>query len=132
MSPIIPDLRYETRVMSNAGKSPTVRNLLEVNKAVEKMQKDNLNIRFCGIESLDEIKVVTYSDATYASLEDGSSQGGYIVGIQGKLGLIPISWQSRKLRRVTQSPLASETLVQCEGANAAYLICNTLKEIFPK
>ena len=63
-----PDLSYETCVMSNAGKSPTVRKLLEANKAVAKLQKDNLSIRFCGVESLDEIKVVTYSDATYASL----------------------------------------------------------------
>ena len=125
-----PDLSYESCVMSNSGKNPTVRKLLEANKAVGKLKKDNLSIKFCKVESLDEIKVVTYSDATYASLGDGSSQGGYIAGIKGKLGVIPISWQSRKLRRVTQSPLAS--VAQCEGADAAYLICNTLKEIFPK
>ena len=36
------------------------------------------------------------------------------------------------MRRITQSPLASETLAQCEGADAAYLVSNTLKEIFPE
>ena len=35
-----PDLSYETCVMSNVGKSPTVRKLLEANKAVAKLQKD--------------------------------------------------------------------------------------------
>ena len=72
-----------------------------------------------------------YTDATHASLEDGSSQGAYIVLIKGTKGLIPISWQSKKLNRITKSPLASEASGVCEGADAAYLIAATLKEVYP-
>ena len=44
--------------------------------------------------------------------------------------VIPMCWQSKKLDRVTKSPLASETMALGEGADACYLLSMTLKEIF--
>ena len=42
----------------------------------------------------------------------------------------PISWQSKKLNRVTKSPLASETLALNEGADAGFLVAALIQEIF--
>ena len=72
-------------------------------------------------------------DATYASLCDGSSQGAFIVLVLGADGLIaPILWQSKKLERVTKSPLASEASAVGEAADAALfvssMLCDILKE----
>ena len=76
-------------------------------------------------------KILAYSDATYASLEDGSSQGGQILLIQGEDNVVaPISWQSKKLERVTKSPLASETLALGEAADAGFFVSSLVKEIF--
>ena len=127
-----PDMSFESCVMSNPGKEPTVKKLIEANKAVSKIKSKNLGVKFGEIASLQEIDVICHADASHASLPDGSSQGGYLVAIQGKKGLIPISWQSKKLTRVTKSPIASEASAQCDGADAAYLISHLLKEIFPK
>ena len=127
-----PDMSFESCVMSNAGKEPTVKKLIEANKAVSKIKSKNLGVKFGEIASLREIDVICHADATHASLPDGSSQGGHIVAIKGKKGLIPISWQSKKLARVTKSPIASEAAAQCDGADASYLISHLLKEIFPK
>ena len=90
-----------------------------------------MSVKFCGIADTKNIELVCYADATHASLEDGSSQGAYIVAAKGKLGLIPLSWQSKKLHRITKSPLASEASAICEGADAAFLVASTMKEVFP-
>ena len=51
--------------------------------------------------------------------------------IKGQNGeMVPISWKSKKLHRVTKSPLASETSALGEGADAGYLISSMVKEIF--
>ena len=77
------------------------------------------------------LKILAYSDATYASLEDGSSQGGQILFIQGDDNKVaPISWQSKKLDRVTKSPLASETLALGEAADAGFFIASLIQEIY--
>ena len=54
-----------------------------------------------------------------------------MVFVQGENGKVaPISWQSKKLARVTKTPLASETLALCEGADAAFLVASQLTEMF--
>ena len=79
----------------------------------------------------EDLRIVAYSDATYASLEDGSYQGVLIVFIQGKDNMIvSIIWQSKKLYKVTKSPLASETLALGEAADAGLLVSLLLQEIY--
>ena len=82
---------------------------------------------FLGME---EVTVICFSDATHASLPSGASQGAYIVFLRGRNGkVVPISWQSKKLSRITKSPLASETLALSEVADAGFLIASLMKEI---
>lgn len=126
-----PDLSFETCVMSNTGKHPSVKMIHEANKAVSKLKNQNLSLHFPNLGDPRNLKVLAYSDATYASLEDGSSQGGLIIFVQGENKKIaPISWQSKKLDRVTKSPLASETLALSEAADAGFLVSSLLQEIF--
>ena len=69
------------------------------------------------------MQVKAFSDATYAGLDDGSSQGGHIIFIEGmNKASTPISWQSKKMNRATKSPLAYETLTLAEAADAARLV----------
>ena len=51
-----------------------------------------------------------------------------LLGENGKVA--PISWQSRKLTRVTKSPLASETLALSEAADSGFLIASMVQEMF--
>ena len=95
-------MSFEACVMSNAGKSSKIKNVLEANKAVAKMKRKDLTLKYCGIEEAKDIELICYADATHASLEDGSSQGAYIVAAKGTKGLIPLSWQSKKLHRITK------------------------------
>ena len=78
----------------------------------------------------EDIKVVAYSDATYASLPSGASQGGFIIFLSGNGSITPIMWQSKKLNRVTKSPLASETMELAEAADGGFLIASMVQEVF--
>ena len=126
-----PDVSFETCVMSNMGKHPTVKKLHEANKALTKLKSRVVHMKFPHLGKLNELKVISYSDATYASLADGSSQGGVITFVTGGNGKVaPICWKSKKLSRVTKSPLASETLALSEGADMGFLVASMLQEIF--
>ena len=119
-----PDMCYETCVMSNAGKQSPKKLLSDANKAVKKLKSNSVKVKFPYLGRPEKLKIVVFSDATYGSLSDGASQGAYLVFIQGENGKVaPISWQSKKLSRVTKSPLASETSALCDGAEAAVFDC---------
>ena len=126
-----PDLSFETCVMSNAGKESPKKLLFDANKAVKKLKSNSVKVKFPCLGRPEKLKVVVFSDATYGSLVDGASQGANLVFVQGENGKVaPISWQSKKLNRVTKSPLASETLALCDGADAGYLVASHLTELF--
>ena len=68
---------------------------------------------------------------TYASLEDGSSQGGFIIFVCDMTNrLAPICWLSKNLDKVTKSTLASETFSFSEATEAGVLIATMLQETF--
>ena len=126
-----PEMMYDACKVSNVGKHPKVNNLVEANLALQKLKSKKGHIKFYNLGNPNQLKVVCYSDATYASLPDGSSQGGFIVFVQGSNGQIsPLCWSSKKLDRVTRSPLASEAVALNEAADAAFLISAMIQEVF--
>ena len=73
---------------------------------------------------------MVYGDASHANLPNGSSQGAYIVFIVGGGKMCPIVWKSKKLDRVTKSPLASETMAVAEAADAGFYVKAAIDEIW--
>ena len=126
-----PDMAFETCVMSNQGKNPTVKKIIEANKAVKKLKNtNNICIKFPSLGNPANISILAYGDGTHASLADGSSQGGFMVFLYDDHNVAPVIWQSKKLDRVTKSPLASETMALGETADAGLMIANLVQEIY--
>jgi len=95
----------------------------EANKAIRKIKNSNqVKIKIPKVGRLQNVEVIVHGDASHASLVDGSSQGAFIVFIKGNGKMAPILWSSKKLRRVTKSPLASEVLAIGEASDAGILI----------
>ena len=125
-----PDVAFEGCQVGNYGKHPTVRNILEANKAIRKLQSRQLSISFPDLGKAEDLRILCYSDATHASLPNGASQGAYIVFLLGRNNMVaPITWQSKKISRVTKSPLASETLSLSEVADAGFMIASMVQKI---
>lgn len=125
-----PDVAFDSCQISNYGKHPTVQNLKEINKAIRKIKSKEVKITLTRVENIRTCEIICFTDATHASLKDGSSQGAFVIFLKCGDRIIPICWQSKKLQRVTKSPIASETLALGEGADASFLLASILKDIF--
>ena len=126
-----PDVAYEACQIANTGKTPTVKMILEANRAVSKMKKKDVSLIFKKLGNPEDLAVEVYSDATHASLNDGSSQGAFVIFLKGRDGkTVPMSWRSKRIPRVTKSPLASEASALGDAADAGYLIASMTKEVF--
>ncbi len=88
---------------------------------------------FPDLHKLEDIELIVFTDASYANLPDRvSSAGGYVVFLRGSNGSCsPISWSSKKIKRVVKSSLAAESLSLVEGIDAALYLRSILQEIIP-
>ena len=130
-SQIRPDFGFEICIMSNVGKHATVKDVDEANKALRKLLSKTVHLKFPNLGNPSKAQTIAYFDATYASLPDGSSQDALIVFLQGENGCVAsISWQSKKLNRVTKSPLVSEALALSEAADAGFLMASIWQDVF--
>ena len=112
-----PHLAASVSLAQAASSSATVAELLEVNKTLRYAKETSdihLIIRSHG--HLDEIRFGIYSDASWSTRPDGSSQGGWItfIATEAEIGgdkpfpLTVIDWSSRKLTRICRSSLSAE------------------------
>ena len=114
-----PDLSYEVSDLSSQLKSGKVEVIKSINKVIRKAKKEASIINIPSLADATKISLVGYSDASFANLSDGGSQGGYIIFAIGSNGMhVPIAWQSRRVRRLVKSTQAAETLATVDAAEA--------------
>ena len=124
------DLSFQGCQVSNSGNNATVRTLMDTNKAIRKIKGEQLEIKYPGLGDPAKMKVIVYADGSHGSLPSGASQGGNIVFLEGNGKSAPISWRSKKIERVTRSPLATEISSVADGADAGHLVASMTKEVF--
>ena len=123
-----PDIGFNVGTINTSQKA-TVKDLLTANKVVEHVRNTSSDIKFPGFSSLKDIHIQVYTDASYANLQDGGSQGGHVVFLSDGTNSCPIAWQSKRVQRVVRSTLAAETLALVEGCERAYMAGRLLNEI---
>ena len=124
-----PDISYDVCVLSTKLNSAKVSDMLYANKVLKKVKAEDIKLMFPKLQF--PLKLLVFCDASYANLNNGGSQGGYIIFISGSNGKIaPACWSSRRLRRVCRSTLSAETLAMIESIDASVWIYNILYEIF--
>ena len=74
------------------GNFPKVKLLFEANKALQKLKSRTDSITIPQLGRPSDLNIVCYADTTYASLDDGSSQGDFIIFV-----VAPICRSSKKL-----------------------------------
>ena len=80
--------------------------------------------------NLQSLHLLLYSDASFNNLPDGGSQGGYIVFLCNKFSnSASIAWNLTRLKHVTRSTLAAETLALTDRCDAAFFIANLVTDI---
>ena len=125
-----PDVLFDVCDLSVSLKTATVGDILRLNKVVSRLNTDHVKLHFPKIESIEECRLVCYSDASFANLSDGGSQVAFVIFLEDKTGAkCPIYWQSKKARRVIKSTLAAETLALLDCAEAAVYIAHIISDM---
>ena len=125
-----PDVAFDVCELSGICKKATIGDALRLNKVISRILSDNYYLLFQRMSRMEECTLDCYTDASFANLPDGGSQGGFVIFLSDCDGnKCPLSWQSRRLRRVVKSTLAAETLALVEGAEAAVYLKTIIEEI---
>jgi len=125
-----PDLAFDVCQLSTKLNDPIVRDVVYANRIVRKAKAHRYSLKFNRLKSPLHLKA--YCDASYANLSDGSSQGGSIIFLADNDGNVsPVSWCSRKLRRVCKSTEAAETMAMLDAIDSCVWIGSLLNEILP-
>ena len=104
--------------------------LLRLNKLVGRVQREHLSIFFPRLQSLADCSLECYTDAAFANLPNGGSQGAFIIFLKDSIGhRCPLLWQTRKLKRVVKSTLSAETMALLEGAEAAVYMSGIIQQL---
>ena len=125
-----PDIAFEVCELSGVYNSATVGDVIRLNKIVSHLISDCLKLRFPQMSDINNCCLECYSDASFANLSGGGSQGGMIVFLRDHKGAsCPIYWQTRKIRRVVKSTLSAETMALLDCAEAGIFLANVMADI---
>ena len=80
-----PDVSFNVCRMSNTEKYLKVRLLFETNKFLLEWKSKTCSLSFPQWGKPADLKIVGYSDVTYASLEDVYLQGGFMIFVFGRM-----------------------------------------------
>ena len=123
-----PDISFDVAVLSSKLGQPNVKDVKMANKVVRKVKSADISLRFLKLHG--PLRICAYSDASHANLPDGGSQGGQIVFLKDELGqMSPISWVSRKVRRVCRSTKSAETLSMLDAIDTSIWLSHILSEL---
>lgn len=104
-----------------------------MNKVVQELRKtSNHAMKFPKLDK-DTLRIVAYTDSSFANNYDLSSQLGYAVFLVDKNdNSAIISFRSFKARRITRSVLAAETLAFSDGFDQAFVLRRDIEQLLGK
>jgi ribonuclease HI len=115
--------------LSTAQSGPLIRDLIRANKTLKALKADLVALKFVPMK-LYSLRLAVYSDASYANLPDGGSQGACIIFLyDSDKTCVPIAWASKRIKRIARSTLCAETLAAVDALDTAYLLSRLIAEI---
>ena len=109
---------------------PVVSDFIKYEKTVKELKNTIETSIVIQRLDMDSARLVVYSDASLGNLKDSASQIGYIVFMTDKTGrAVPISWVSKKSKRVARSTLTAETLAATDAVDNTMVIKSTIQEV---
>ena len=123
-----PDISFDVSSTAVSMKCSTMKNILHINKIIRKVKNNHSSLQFFSLGKAT--KIIAYTDAAFANLADGGSQGGYLIFLANANGdCCLLSWESKRIRRIVRSALAAECLAMPECLDAAIYISLLYKEL---
>ena len=124
-----PDMAFDACNTAVSLKDATFKDVKNANKSIRKAKTNEVKIEFKNIGDLKKGEIICYTDASFRNLKGESSQGGHIIFLKGSKTFSPITWQSKKIKRIVKSTLASEALALDDAADSCFYLKTLLQEI---
>ena len=124
-----PDVSYQECEVSTSIKDATINDLKIANKNIRKLKSTEVVLPFPSLGNLESLYITCFSDASFANLKSGASQGGFVIFLCGNEKCLPIAWKSRKLKMIVKSTLSAETLALEEMLESCFMIRSLLCEV---
>ena len=117
-----PDIAFDVTMLASRLHVSTVEDIIKLNKVIRKVQAENVSLNFHDLGK--DVELLLFSDASYGNLTNDGSQGGHTIFLKGSNGKInPVTWQSKRIRRIARSTLASEALALVDGLDTYFYWC---------
>ena len=127
-----PEGSFAFCLLSTKQSNPTMRDFTRLKKEVRELKTIDSWMKI-GKLDFSNLHVAVYCDASFGSLEGGASQVGFIVFLQDQNSRsVPITWASRKAKRVARSSLTAETLAAVEAIDFAMVVQQATEELIKK
>jgi hypothetical protein len=128
-----PDLSFDVSAAARQNTNPSTNDVVFVNRIVGKVHRMRSELMFKA--NVRDLKIVCFSDASWANLKQGCSQGGFIIGLSDPRENHIVGWidyKSHKLRRVARSSATAETIALTEAVDHAIWLKLILEEIYQR
>jgi hypothetical protein len=124
-----PEAAFTFCMLSTVQSKPQVADFIKYKKIVRDLKNYDSWLTISKL-NLDEAQIAVFSDASFANLSGGASQLGYIVFLHDNAGnCVPLTWASKKAKRVARSTLTAETLAAVEAVDVAFVSQRVLAEV---
>lgn len=125
-----PDVIFDASNLTSNIKNATVQTIHEANRIVCKLKSKKVILNFQHLGRDSALKMIVFSDASFGNLSDGGTQGGHLITLMGENGKFsPLSWQSKKVKRIVRSTLAGETLAMSDGIDNSIFLSTLFSEL---
>lgn len=122
------EICYRVCKISTKVKNATITDIFTINKVFKFITLTPSSITN-PVMNLESLHLLLYFDANFNNLPDAGSQGGHIVFLYNKFSnSAPIASNSTRLKCVTRSTLAEETLALTDGCDTAFFIANMITD----
>ena len=126
-----PDISFDCCYIANSLKSGDHKVFAFANKIVRKVKNQSITLSFYNDLDIYSCSVVSFCDASFANLPNAGSQGGFVSLLIDKNGVYcPLTWQSRKMKRVVKSTLAAECLAAVAATEMTIYLARLIEDIF--
>lgn len=125
-----PDLCAQVQLLANEVQDPTEKTFKAIRKLVEWCRKtSNLGLKYTYINP-KEVRLMVFTDSSFANLHDLRSQIGFVVLATNDSGSANIlHFGSTRCKRIARSVMAAELLALVHGFDHAFLVKHCMSEI---
>lgn len=125
-----PDVVFDASSLASSLNEAKVKTLQYANKIIKNIKSESVTLKFQNLGHDKDVKLVIFSDSSLGNLPDGGTQGGHFIALFGDTGLFsPITWQSKRIRRVVRSTLAGETLAMADAVDNGIFVASLYTEL---